>query len=294
MGSGQGYLFLFLGQGWVRDKWAFPPLGGFAYTFLISLGTLVAGSLTNQLRGVKGSGLVSPSRSDLIMNRGVLALERVQQVMWSVVVGLMFLFITVKTYASTTEMPTVPTELLMLMGVSSLGYVAGKAVRKPGPVIRRVASSANSLDISGENISATGARLHVDGVSVPGPYTLKRDDPTSTDEFVQGLTVSLPAEVLNGWAGKLHVIVLTNSRRAVFRMEDTATAPCPGARGQADRRRWGRHRHPGREHAAQSPAESRRRSHRHPERNRFRNADPHRAGELAVPIAHTDPRKPSR
>jgi hypothetical protein len=34
-----GYLFLFLGQGWVGGKWAFPPLGGFSYTFLISLGT---------------------------------------------------------------------------------------------------------------------------------------------------------------------------------------------------------------------------------------------------------------
>jgi hypothetical protein len=162
------YLFLFLGRGWIEGVWNLPPLSGFAYTFLISLGTLVAGEVASAVRGVKGAGVISPSPSDLIMHGGVLALERVQQVMWTVVVGLMFLFISVKNYSSSTSLPTIPTELLTLMGFSSLGYLVGKTARKPGPVISSVTltqspPSPPSLEIVGENISATGARVQIDG-----------------------------------------------------------------------------------------------------------------------------------
>ena len=205
-----GYLFLFLGRGWVEGVWGFPPLAGFAYTFLISLGTLVGGEVTNGVRGVKGAGIVSPSPSDLIMHGGVLALERVQQVMWTVVVGLMFLFITVKTYATSTTMPTVPTELLTLMGFSSLGYLAGKTARKPGPVISSVAVAGSSLQIVGENFSATGARVQVDGQMIAGQITANKK-PGATGDFAQELLVPLPEPQVNEWARKSHIVLVTNA-----------------------------------------------------------------------------------
>ena len=72
-----GWLFIFATRGFVYNDWHFPDLSGFAYTFLISLGTLVAAQATNSSKGTKGSGQVNPSLSDFILNGGVPAPERI-------------------------------------------------------------------------------------------------------------------------------------------------------------------------------------------------------------------------
>ena len=65
-----GYVFLFFGHGLHQGVWGFPPLSGFAYTFAISLGTLlVAQGTPEQVAAVAGSHtggflkrLVKPAR----------------------------------------------------------------------------------------------------------------------------------------------------------------------------------------------------------------------------------------
>lgn len=159
-----GYIFLFIGRMFVQGVWEFFPLSGFAYTFLISLGTLLGVQLTTGIRGNKGSGEVHPTYSDLIGHGGAVALERVQQVVWNIIIGIVFVVILIGTYATASSLPTIPNELLVLMGISSAGYIGGKAIRSPGPNINRVELSGKIedlstnpyLSISGEHLSQGG------------------------------------------------------------------------------------------------------------------------------------------
>jgi hypothetical protein len=47
------YLFLYFAHGYVEQAWAYPSLGNATYTFLISLGTLIAAQVTTKARGLK-------------------------------------------------------------------------------------------------------------------------------------------------------------------------------------------------------------------------------------------------
>ena len=178
-----GYIFLLIGRMLVQGVWEFFPLSGFAYTFLISLGTLLGAQLTAGIRGNKGSGEVHPAYSDLIGHGGVVALERVQQVVWNIIIGIVFVVILIGTYATASSLPTIPNELLVLMGISSAGYLGGKAIRGPGPNINRVELNGKIdkletdpyLSISGEHLSQ-GANLEREGNSVLQEDLEKRKD----------------------------------------------------------------------------------------------------------------------
>lgn len=166
-----GYLFLFIGRGIIQNIWEFIPLSGFAYTFLISLVTLVTAQATSNIRGTKGSGGVNPSWSDLVVHGGVVALERVQQVVWNLIIGIAFIVILLVTYTTASSLPSIPQEILVLMGISAGGYISGKAVRKAGPNITQVVlwdepqdlfhnPQANPyLTISGEHLSQAGSAI---------------------------------------------------------------------------------------------------------------------------------------
>jgi hypothetical protein len=161
-----GYLFLLIGRGLFRRTWEFIPLSGFGYTFLISLATLVTAQATSEIRGSKGSGEVNPGWSDLIVHGGVVALERVQQIVWNLIIGIAFIVILVVTYPTASSFPTIPSELLALIGISATGYIGGKAIRKPGPNINQVVlygkdlKSADYITIAGANFSLGGKILN--------------------------------------------------------------------------------------------------------------------------------------
>ncbi|MBD2166313.1 hypothetical protein H6G04_18115 [Calothrix membranacea FACHB-236] len=159
-----GYLFLFIGRGLIQDIWEFIPLSGFAYTFLISLVTLVTAQATAAVRGSKGSGQVNPAWSDLVVHGGVVALERVQQVVWNLIIGVAFIVILLVTYTTASSLPSIPSEILVLMGISAGGYIGGKAVRKAGPNITQVVLWGEPIDwntnpqltVAGEHFSQSG------------------------------------------------------------------------------------------------------------------------------------------
>ena len=116
-----GYLFLFFAQGIYQGQWRFPSLEGFAVTFMISLARSCSRRPRAQSREPRARGLVHPAPADLIVHGGD-APKRVQQVVWTVLAGLGFLWILVKTYTTSEGLPEIPTELLALMGLSSAGY----------------------------------------------------------------------------------------------------------------------------------------------------------------------------
>jgi hypothetical protein len=231
------YVFLFVARGLVESVWTFPPLAGFAMTFLISLGTLVAAQATTTIKGAKGSGDLRPSIADLVVHGGVLALERVQQVIWTIIAIGMFLWIVYKSYTTATELPVIPNELITLMGISSAGYIAGKAARKPGPIITNLIASEGSvyLTIEGRSLSKD-ATVWVDGTQLNEKATVVAADPAN-NEFALSLQEALsdPGTTLAGWYGAPHTVMVVNSdgQRAEWKstpsiISATAGAPANG------------------------------------------------------------------
>lgn len=205
------YVFMFFARGLVQDIWEFPSLAGFGMTFLISLGTLVAAQATSAAKGSKGSGAVHPSVADLFLHGGVLALDRVQQVLWTVIAIGMFLWIIVKNYAISSAIPTVPNELLILMGISSGGYIGGMLARKPGPIVTKVRATAGSvtLSIQGEHLSRE-ASIWIDGRPLPDNPIVLAADPDS-NEFAKELGVKLSDDTLEQWLSQEHIVLVVNA-----------------------------------------------------------------------------------
>ena len=83
------------------------------------------------------------------------------------------------------------------MGISSLGYLAGKVARKPGPVIRQLvpappyAAGPVSIRILGENLSPQ-ALVRLNGTLIPvNQVTVPSTEPKDA-EFVKELLVTVP------------------------------------------------------------------------------------------------------
>lgn len=225
------YLFLYYARGFVEQVWAFPNLGNAVYTFLISLGTLVVAQATSRGLGVKGAGEVHPSLSDLVVHGGVLALDRVQQVIWTLIALWMFLRITVTTYATATALPEIPQELLVLMGLSSAAYLGGKLVRGAGPVIEQVTVRKGSviLNIKGRHLSKD-AFVWLDGVKQPKDNVkIIADDQDSPQRFAKEIEVTL-AISLEDWYVKDHAITVINddAQRAEWRTGPEIIEATPG------------------------------------------------------------------
>lgn len=161
--------------------------------------------------GAKGAGEEHPSLADLVVHGGVLALDRVQQVVWTLIALGMFIRITASTFATATELPAIPVELLTLMGLSSAGYLGGKLVRGPGPVIDEITARAGSviLNIKGKHMSKE-AFVWLDGVQQPkNKVTLKADDPDDPLKFSKELEVTLDI-ALADWRATEHAITVIN------------------------------------------------------------------------------------
>jgi len=206
------YLFLYYAHGFIEQDWSYPNLGNSIYAFMISLGTLVASQAASSSQGVKGAGEVHPSLADLVVHGGVLALDRVQQVVWTLIALGMFIRITVSTYATSSALPDIPPELLGLMGLSAVGYLGGKLVRGAGPVIQQVTVTAGSviLNIRGLHISKD-AFFWLDGVQqAKEKITVKADDPDDPLKFAKEIEITLDI-TLDDWYSKDHAITVVNT-----------------------------------------------------------------------------------
>jgi hypothetical protein len=215
------YLFLYYAHGFIEGDWGFPNFGNSIYAFLISLGTLIAAQATNLSQGAKGAGEEHPSVADLIVHGGVLALDRIQQIFWTLIAIGMFIRITVSTFATAETLPAIPTELLTLMGLSSAGYLGGKLVRGPGPIIDQVTVAEGSviLSIKGKHLSKD-AFVWLDGVQVSrDKVTPKLDDLDEPLKFAKELEVTLEMSLAE-WTAKDHAITVVNNdaQRADFRI----------------------------------------------------------------------------
>jgi hypothetical protein len=163
-----GYTYFYLCHAFIQWKADFPDVpDGIPLLLGLSVGTSVAVGGLSSTRGTKGAGPESPTPADFISSGGVVMPERFQFFVWTLVGVAGFISIVLSADpARLSALPSIPSNFLVLMGVSSAGYLAGKAVRDPGPT---VTSSKVSLaedkahwlvQVDGQNLEAT-ARLHI-------------------------------------------------------------------------------------------------------------------------------------
>lgn len=132
-----GYSYLALSRTLVQGKLDIVDVPTNLTSILgISLGTAVASIGITKVRGPKAAGALHPSFGDLINSGGVVSPERAFFLVWTVVSIATFLLNVYKVDPMVlSDLPAVPDGLLALSGLSAGGYLGGKIVRGPGPVV---------------------------------------------------------------------------------------------------------------------------------------------------------------
>ena len=170
-----GYIFAFLCRILMQWDFHFPDIpSGWPTLLGISAGTTVAAVGITVNHGSKGAGPVSPAISDFISSGGLVASDRFQFFVWTLVGCAGFLgLILSHDPSSLKDLPDVPSGFLYLMGISSAGYLGGKVVRAPGPLVAELlvvaavpgtgqSPARMTIGIKGENLSQQ-ALVSVDG-----------------------------------------------------------------------------------------------------------------------------------
>ena len=138
-----GYIYLFTARGLVQGVWTFIEIPGTLPGIVgISAATGAAAQFVTTTRGPKGAGQEHPAYADFVSSGGVVVAERFQFFVWTIIGALAFFWLVFNQDPLTiTALPKIPDGFLQLMGISSLGYLAGKLARSPGPVVDDVVAT---------------------------------------------------------------------------------------------------------------------------------------------------------
>lgn len=155
-----GYCYLTIANLFIQWKFTLPPIPEGLPTLLgLSAGTTVAAMAITDNISSKGGGPARPSMADFITSGGLVAAERFQFFVWTIVGVAGFLSMLIFADPATiTELPRLPDNFIYLMGISSVAYLGGKAVRKPGPVIRTL--SINAITPAGKAVPSPAPDRH--------------------------------------------------------------------------------------------------------------------------------------
>jgi hypothetical protein len=153
------YTYLVIGRLFVQ-KLDFPDVpSSLPGIIAIGAGTAIGSQFVTNVRGPKGGGPEKPDLGDFVTSGGVAAPDRVQMLVWTLVGVVGFCIATFRTEPWTiSTLPKIGDSLMLLMGISSAGYLSGKLARKPGPIFNAI-----SLSPSGPDDGSAGA------ATVPAP-----------------------------------------------------------------------------------------------------------------------------
>lgn len=172
-----GYVFLTASKSHVRGDFAFAgvpdDLPGILFA---SAGAAVLSVGISGTKGSKGAGEKSPSPSDFLTTGGVVAPERLQFFVWTIVgvasfLGLVFQYSPDRIH----ELPKIPERFLELMGISAAGYLGGKLARKAGPTLDSVTTSSDLASPEDSVLLLKGAALSKDATFQVGGRDVPAD-----------------------------------------------------------------------------------------------------------------------
>jgi hypothetical protein len=135
-----GYSYLTLSRDWIQAWHDLPPIPPTLEGIVgISAGTAVGARIVTQMNGPKGAGSLHAGISDFITTGGVGAVDRVQFLVWTLVVAAGFFLVIANLDPRVIDrLPEVPQSLVAISGISAFGYLGAKLARDPGPVINEV------------------------------------------------------------------------------------------------------------------------------------------------------------
>jgi hypothetical protein len=225
------YVYVFFCRTLIQWDFSFPTIpSGWPTLLGLSAGTTVAAVGITSTRGSKGAGAIKPSFADFISAGGLVTSERFQFFVWTLLGCFSFLMLILAADPSSLkDLPDVPQGFLFLTGISAAGYLGGKAVRSPGPVIAQLlVESAESpgndatgnplpvpmiIILKGQNLS-TNAQIKIDGDNLrDGQYKVEALDSQdqaadSTFKAAVKLTLNDAAKYLEGQ----HALTYINSK----------------------------------------------------------------------------------
>jgi hypothetical protein len=141
------YTYLVIGRLFVQ-RLDFPDVpSSLPGIIAIGAGTLIGSQFVTNVRGPKGGGPEKPGLGDFVTSGGVAAPDRVQMLVWTLVGVIGFCVATFLIEPWTiSALPKIGDSLMLLMGISSAGYLGGKLARKPGPVLNEISLSPSGPD----------------------------------------------------------------------------------------------------------------------------------------------------
>jgi hypothetical protein len=183
-----GYVYLSTSKTWVQGDLTFADIPGNlpGIIFVSAATTAVAVGITSA-KGSKGAGDMNPSLADFVSTGGVIAAERLQFFVWTLIGVGAFIALTLSIEPGSIHgLPTIPENFLYMMGISSFGYLSGKLARKPGPVISNIEAETGSLTLTihGTNLSPD-ARFKIDDADVPLNFLNNAAHPNGKPEVVE-------------------------------------------------------------------------------------------------------------
>jgi len=142
-----GYSYLVIGKMLVQGQsWPDMP-GGLPAIIGIGAGTSVGAVIASGVQGPKGGGAEEPSLGDLVTSGGAAAPDRVQMLVWTILgVAVFCMAVLGHEPGFIKDLDPVPTGILYMMGLSSLGYLGGKLARKGGPLLNDIQVSPQESD----------------------------------------------------------------------------------------------------------------------------------------------------
>lgn len=164
------YLFLFLSKSLAQGKLEFIDIpSGLPAIVLASAATTFFAIGIDNSKGGKASGPeIEPVWSDLISVGGSVLPDRLQFLAWTIVGVFVYTFTVLSQNPGViSDLPIIPPGFLQLSGVSAVGYLGGKLVRAPGPVITTIDVPAYqegflTLILNGKNLSKDASLVLID------------------------------------------------------------------------------------------------------------------------------------
>jgi hypothetical protein len=163
-------LFLFLSKSLAQGKLEFIDIpSGLPAIVLASAATTFFAIGIDNSKGGKASGPeIKPVWSDLISVGGSVLPDRLQFLAWTIIGVFVYTFTVLSQNPGViSDLPIIPPGFLQLSGVSAVGYLGGKLVRVPGPVITTIDVPAYeegflTLILNGKNLSKDASLVLID------------------------------------------------------------------------------------------------------------------------------------